>query len=116
VTDIDIMFCAVPVTDFDSAVDWYSRLFGRDCDVVVHDSEVMWRIADAAWLYVLADAPRAGQTVVTLCVGNLDQALAELASRDIESGEIELVGDHGRKAIIQDADGNSISFIEVKSA
>jgi predicted enzyme related to lactoylglutathione lyase len=113
VTEIDILFSSVPVADFDAAVQWYGQLFGRDCDVVVHDSEVMWRLADSAWLYVIEDAERAGHTLVTFCVSHLDRALSELAFRGIECGDVEAVGVAGRKATVQDADGNSISFIEV---
>ncbi|HEY5359649.1 MAG TPA: hypothetical protein VIJ82_18535 [Streptosporangiaceae bacterium] len=53
--DIDILFAGVAVADFGAAVGWYGRVFGRPADVVVTDNEVMWRIADAAWLYVIGD-------------------------------------------------------------
>ncbi|HEY2215320.1 MAG TPA: hypothetical protein VGH31_09710 [Acidimicrobiales bacterium] len=114
-TDIEILFSGVPVSNFDAAVDWYSTLFGRDCDVVVTDSEVMWRLADSAWLYVIEDAERAGHTLVSLCVSDLDQTLDDLKLRGVESGPVVAVGDAGRKATIQDADGNSMIFIEVQS-
>jgi hypothetical protein len=55
VADIDILFAGVAVADFGAAVGWYGRVFGRPADVVVTDNEVMWRIADAAWLYVIGD-------------------------------------------------------------
>jgi hypothetical protein len=113
VTDIDILFTGVPVSNFDAAVRWYSRLFGRECDVVVHESEVMWRLADAAWLYVIEDAERAGHSLVALRVSDLDQALSELSARGIECGNAAHVGVTGRKSTVEDADGNSISFIEV---
>jgi predicted enzyme related to lactoylglutathione lyase len=113
--EIQVMFSSVPVSNFDAAVEWYGRLFGRDCDVVVHDTEVMWRLADAAWLYVIEDAERAGQTVVALSVSDLDQARSELTLRGIECGVVEIVGDGGRKSTIEDADGNLISFIQVNS-
>jgi predicted enzyme related to lactoylglutathione lyase len=112
-TAIDILFTGVPVGDFATAVVWYSQLFGRKADVDVTDREVMWRLQDAAWLYVIEDAERAGRALVTLCVSNLDQALADIEARGITSAAIELVGDAGRKAELTDPDGNSINFIEV---
>lgn len=112
-TDVDILFAAIPVSDFAASTEWYARLFGRPADIVVHESEVMWRLADAAWCYVLHDDRRAGHTVVTLCVADLGQALAELATRGIASGPVDSIGDSARKATIADLDGNSVAFIEV---
>jgi predicted enzyme related to lactoylglutathione lyase len=115
VTDIGILFAGVPVTDFGAAVLWYAQLFGRPADIIVKDDEVMWRFADAAWLYVIGDQERAGRALVTLCVTDLDQTVADIAGRGIACGAIELVGDAGRKATFTDADGNSLAFIEVAS-
>ena len=115
-TNIDVLFCSVPVSSIDDGAQWYSKLFGRDCDIVVNEREVMWRLADSAWLYVIEDTERAGNTLVTLCVGDLDQALTDLRSRGLESGSIEIVGEAGRKATLNDPDGNAISFIDVTAS
>jgi predicted enzyme related to lactoylglutathione lyase len=111
--DIDVLFASIPVNRLDSAVSWYEGLFGRAPDIVPNDDEVMWRIADAAWLYVIHDEVRAGQSVVAMCVPELDRTLAELRERGIPSGPVEDVGDGGRKALITDPDGNQIAVIEV---
>jgi predicted enzyme related to lactoylglutathione lyase len=112
-TDIGILFAGVAVTDFDAAVAWYGRLFGRPADVIANDHEVMWRFADAAWLYVVADPERAGRALLALSVSDLDQTVAEIGGRGIASGPIEIVGTAGRKAPFTDADGNVVRFIEV---
>ena len=112
-TSIEVLFAGVQVTDLDGAVAWYARLFGRPADIVPNDNEVMWRLADPAWLYVLRDAKRAGHAVVTVCVADLDQAVAGIAARGITGGPAEIIGDAGRKVTYTDADGNGISFIEV---
>jgi hypothetical protein len=95
------------------AVAWYTRLLGRPADIVPNDDEVMWRLADAAWLYVVRDARRAGHALVTLCVADLDLAVAGIAARGITGGPVEIIGDAGRKATFTDDEGNAISFIEV---
>lgn len=115
-TEIDVVFASIPVSQLDSAVAWYSQLFGRPADIVPSDDEVMWRFADAAGLYVIRDEQRAGRSVVTLCVTDLDRTLAEIGDRGITSGPVEMIGDSGRKAVITDVDGNSVSFIEVKAS
>jgi hypothetical protein len=104
------------VTDFKVALDWCGRLFGRAADVIATNEEVMWRLGDAARLYVVSDNNRAGNALLALCVGDLDSALSELRGRGISTGPVETVGDEGRKAVDIDPDGNSLSFIEVSSS
>jgi predicted enzyme related to lactoylglutathione lyase len=115
-TDVEVLFAGVPVTDFAAAVDWYTRLFGRPADIIVKDDEVMWRFADAAWLYVVGDEQRAGRALVALSVPDLDETVAEIANRGITSGPVEIISDSTRKASVTDADGNTLSYIEVKTS
>jgi predicted enzyme related to lactoylglutathione lyase len=113
VTDIQIVFSGVPVSDFERSSAWYSDLFGRAADVVVNDDESMWRFADSAWIYIVRDEQRAGHSIVTLLVVDLDSAVREISSRGIEIGPVERVGDAGDKASATDPDGNLVSFIQV---
>ena len=112
---MEVLFAGVRVRDLAAAVDWYSRLFGRPADIVPNDDEVMWRVTDGGWLYVIRDAAKAGNSLVTLCVTSLDAALGELADRDILMGSVQPVGDAGRKARGHDPDGNSVDLIEVNA-
>ena len=112
-TDVEVLFAAVTVADLDRAVAWYARLFGRPADIVPNDNEVMWRLADAAWLYVVRDEKRAGHALVTLCVADLDQAVADIAARGITGRLAQIIGDACRKATFTDAEGNTVSLIEV---
>ena len=111
-TPFDVLFAAVAVTELEPARRWYGELFGRPPDVVVHEHEVMWRVGDGAWLYVLVDAGRAGHGLVTLALADLDGAVAALDARGI-AGPIEAVGDAGRKAVLGDPCGNTVHLIEV---
>jgi predicted enzyme related to lactoylglutathione lyase len=113
--DVEIAFTGVPVSDLARGRDFFERLLGRPADVVVTDDEVMWRLAEAAWLYALVDADRAGHAVVTLSVADLDATLAEIGSRGITPQSLEEVGDAGRKATVADADENVVAIIEVRS-
>jgi predicted enzyme related to lactoylglutathione lyase len=110
---MEVLFASVPVTDLQAALGWYERLFGRAADIVPNKSEVMWRIAENGWLYVIEDPERAGKTVVTISVSDLDLFVADLATRGISGGPIEAVGDAGRKANVVDPDGNLVSWIQV---
>jgi hypothetical protein len=61
----------------------------------------------------MEDSERAGRAVVPISVSDLDQFVADLASRGVSAGPTAAVGDAGRKANLVDADGNVISWIQV---
>jgi hypothetical protein len=61
-------------------------------DIDVNDDGAMWRIAGSAWLYVVKDVERAGHSLATLCVADLDAAVVELAKRGMTGGPIEESG------------------------
>lgn len=110
---MEVLFASVPVGNLRAAKDWYEQLFGRAADFVPNENEVMWRVAGEGWIYVVEDPERAGRTVVTVSVDDLEKFVDDLAGRGIIAGPIEAVGDVGRKALTVDVDGNVISWIQV---
>ena len=96
-----------------SSLAWYGRFFGRVPDVVAHEEEVLWRVKDGAWLYVLRDPAQAGHSIVTMAVASIEDAVSGLDARGVATGPIQPEGDAGRKAVVRDPDGNSIAIIEV---
>ena len=110
---MEVLFAAVAVADFPAARTWYGDLFGRPEDVVVNDHEVMWRIDDAAWLYVVKDPDRAGHGLVTVAVSDLGQAVSQLEGRGIACGPVEVIAGAGRKAPVTDPEGNTVALIQV---
>jgi catechol 2,3-dioxygenase-like lactoylglutathione lyase family enzyme len=113
--EVEIAFTGVPVRSLDAGRDFFERLFGRPADVEVAVDEVMWRLAESAWLYVVVDVARAGQGLVALSVADLPATLAELEQRDIRPDRMEDVGG-GRKATVLDPDGNTVAIISVPAA
>lgn len=113
---MEVLFASVPVASLRGAMEWYEQLFGRTADIVPNENEVMWCVAGNGWLYVIEDPERAGRTVVTISVSDLDQFVAELASRGIFAGPIASVGRTGRKFDVADEDGNVINWIQVDTA
>jgi predicted enzyme related to lactoylglutathione lyase len=111
--DAQVLFAGVPVGDFAAALAWYERFFGRAADVVAHATEVMWRVTDGGWLYVVGDADRAGSSIVAIAVSNIEDATRALRARGVIAGPIEPEGDAGRKAVVLDPDGNSLALLEV---
>ena len=110
---MEVLFASVPVQNLHASLGWYEQLFGRSADIVPNENEVMWCVAGNGWLYVVEDPERAGRTVVTVSVNDLDQFVADLESRGIGAEPIQTIGDAGRKANVVDADGNVISWIQV---
>ncbi len=111
--EVETAFTGVPVSELATGRDFFERLFGRPADIVVNADEVMWRLADSAWLYVVADPGRAGHAIAALSVGDLDATLADLAARGILPNSVEDIGGADRKATVLDPDGNSVAIIEV---
>jgi predicted enzyme related to lactoylglutathione lyase len=110
---IDVLFAGVPVTDLGAAASWYERLLGRPADIIVNENEVMWMIAENAWLYVVVDAQRAGRALVAMALPDLDDAAETITARGIDVESTETIPGAGRKAYFVDPDGNSIAIIEV---
>jgi hypothetical protein len=115
VVQVDVLFASVPVANLDRARTWYERFFGRRPDITPNETEEMWKTAEGAWLYVVTDTARAGHTLVSLAVVDLDEAIGELANRGLAVDSVETVGTAGRKARLRDPDENSVVLIEVRA-
>jgi predicted enzyme related to lactoylglutathione lyase len=113
---INVLFAGIAVSDLDAAVDWYERLLDSPPDMAPNERERAWRLTDECWIYVLADADRAGGSLFTVMVDDLDARIAGFAERGIEVDEIETISERTRKAVISDPDGNEIGFGEVASS
>jgi catechol 2,3-dioxygenase-like lactoylglutathione lyase family enzyme len=103
-----ILFAGVPVADIASGRAWYERLLGRPPDLIPNENEVAWQLAEAGWIYVVGDEERAGRTLLTLIVDDLDGEFAGLAERGVAAGPI--AEGAVRKLEITDPDGNKITF------
>jgi catechol 2,3-dioxygenase-like lactoylglutathione lyase family enzyme len=108
------LFAGVPVSDLDTSIDWYARLFGRPPDNRVGD-EVLWEIDEHARLFIAPNAARADAGRITLAVAGLD-ALLDLAAQGIEHEPIETYSNGLRHVNVPDPDGNPIAFAEPPDA
>ena len=113
---ITVAFAGVATADYDAAAAWYERLLGRAPDMLPHAGEAAWQLTGEGWLYVVADAARAGGALLTLLVDDLDAHVAELARRELEPTRTETLAGIGRKAIFTDPDGNTVAFAQVNAA
>jgi catechol 2,3-dioxygenase-like lactoylglutathione lyase family enzyme len=110
------VFVGVAAAHLDSALAWYERLLGRPPDTIPNENEAVWQLADTGWIYVVADTDRAGKSLLTLIVDDLEDHVAELPERGHPTGAIDTVPGLYRKAVIIDPEGNMITFGEDLSA
>jgi predicted enzyme related to lactoylglutathione lyase len=103
-------FAGVPVADFGAMLAWYERLFGKPADFFPQEGEAVWRVTDHGWVYVVADAERAGRALLTLLVDDLEDQVARLAERGLPVGPIGVLPGAARKAEVSDPEGNRITF------
>ena len=104
------LFAGVRVSDFDSARAWYERLLGAEPSFFAHATEAVWELAEHRWLFIEQDAAAAGGALHTILVDDLDEQVAQIASRGVEPDERVTYRNGARKATYRDADGNEIGF------
>jgi catechol 2,3-dioxygenase-like lactoylglutathione lyase family enzyme len=103
------LFAGIRVRDFAAARAWYERLLGEPA-FFPHATEAVWTVADERHVYIVEDPERAGRSVVTLFVEDLDAAVAAIAARGLEPAEAETYANGVRKVTYRDADGNEVGF------
>lgn len=107
------VFAGIATADFQSAVAWYERFFGRPPDSRPHEHEVVWQLADAGLIYVVEDPKRAGHGLLTLIVDDLEMQIAELERRGVSTGSIETLQSGARTITVSDPDGNLVKLGQV---
>jgi catechol 2,3-dioxygenase-like lactoylglutathione lyase family enzyme len=104
------LFAGIPVSDYEAARPWYERLLGGEPSFTPHATEAVWELADHRYLYIVEDEVRAGRAIHTVFVDDLDERIAEIASRGLEPDGRESYPGKARKLLFRDADGNEIGF------
>src|SRR5258708_21137775 len=94
------VFAGIAVADYDAALAWYTRFFGRSPDVIVTKNEAMWQAAETGWIYVVGDANRAGRALLPLLVNDLEDKVAGLGQRGLEPSSMDTVPGLYRKAVM----------------
>ena len=103
-------FAGIPVADLEAASPWYERLWGGPPPFIPEPGEAVWQISEHTWVYVVTDAKRAGNGIITLLVDDLDAQIAALTERGIDVGPVQELGPSVPGIVITDADGNRITF------
>jgi catechol 2,3-dioxygenase-like lactoylglutathione lyase family enzyme len=108
------LYSVVCVRDRTASQKWFEVFFGRPSDHVIGE-ELLWQVGENA--YVVIDdrsmrAARAGGTMITLGVTDLDDILARLDAHGIGHEPVHTYGGGVRHVEVLDPDGNSLSLAE----
>lgn len=107
----DQVLAVVAVSDIERSHGWYERLFGQTATNRPMSGLAEWRMTESGWLQVFEDPQRAGRSLANFAVSDLDAAVADIASRGIEVGEVVTANRGVRLHTIADPDGNQITLI-----
>ncbi|GHA23162.1 glyoxalase [Devosia pacifica] len=91
------------------AMAFYERLFGRQPDARPMSEVAEWKFSTGGWVQVFTDADRAGSSLVTLIVSDINELVDDLAGKDIKP-VAKRSGDFAKTAIYRDPDGNQLVF------
>lgn len=108
---IEHVLAVVPVADLERADAWYEALFGRPADNRPMATLVEWQVTAAGWVQVFVDTDRAGSGMLNLAVDDLVATRHELATRGVETGEVQPVDKGVELSTTTDPDGNAITLI-----
>lgn len=103
------LFAGLGVRQFAQAREWYERLLGEPT-FFAHATEAVWTLAEGRSLYVVENADRAGLSMVTIFVDDLDARVADIAARGLDPDERLTYSNGVRKTIYRDPDGNEVGF------
>jgi catechol 2,3-dioxygenase-like lactoylglutathione lyase family enzyme len=106
------VLAVVPVRDFDASVAWYESLFGfPPTNIPMPGILAEWRVTENGWVQMTVAAEHAGTALLNFAVDELEWHLAELESRGLRAGDVQVASKDVRLASIRDRDGNTITFI-----
>jgi catechol 2,3-dioxygenase-like lactoylglutathione lyase family enzyme len=110
---VNRVLAAIAVADVDSAVRWYERLLGRPADALPMEGLAEWHFPQSGAIQLVEDADRAGRSLLTLGVDDLNRELLTLRERGLDPGSMDdTTSDKVLFATLTDPDGNAITLVE----
>jgi predicted enzyme related to lactoylglutathione lyase len=110
---VNRVLAGVAVADVDAAVPWYERLFGRPPDALPMEGLAEWHIRAGGIVQLVANADRAGGSLLALDVDDLKHELASLRERGLDAGALDdTTSDKVLFATTTDPEGNGITLVQ----
>lgn len=102
------LFAGVAVADVHRSIAWFDRFLGMT-SFAPNESERVWSLSEQCHLYVELAPVRAGGSLVTLFVEDLEAFTADAARHGVHPESREAYDNGVKKANYRDPDGNHIS-------
>jgi len=112
VMQTEVVLAAVAVGDIESSIAWYGKLLGRSFDERPMKEAAEWRLASHAGIQLVADKQRAGQSMVTIGVPDIERLVKELDARGVRLQATPPGEGPFRLAQLRDPDGNLLTFAQ----
>jgi catechol 2,3-dioxygenase-like lactoylglutathione lyase family enzyme len=110
---INRVLAALAVSDVDAALSWYERLLGRPADALPMDGLAEWHYPQSGVIQLVEDTDRAGRSLLTLGVDDLERELLLLRERGLDAGAMDdTSSDKVKFATVTDPEGNEITLVE----
>jgi predicted enzyme related to lactoylglutathione lyase len=110
---VNRVLAGVAVADVDAAVPWYEGLFGRPPDARPMEGLAEWHIPGSGVVQLVASADRAGQSLLTLDLDDLEEELAAMRGRGLDAGALDdTTSDKVLIAATADPEGNAITLVQ----
>ena len=104
------LFAGMPVSDYARSLAWYEKLLGSPPAFLPDDTEAVWELGEARYVYIDVRPEHAGHAMHTIFVDDLDARVSQIATRGIEPSTRETYSNGVRKVTYHDPDGNEIGF------
>ena len=110
---VNRVLAGVAVADVDAAAPWYERLFARPPDAQPMEGLAEWHVPSGGVVQLVANADRAGRSMVTLDFADLAWELAAMRDRGLDVGPLDdTTSDKVLIASATDPDGNAVTLVE----
>jgi catechol 2,3-dioxygenase-like lactoylglutathione lyase family enzyme len=103
-------YVGISVRSIAGSLDWYTRLLGKEPDLLDGDHAAVWDLAEGRSLYIQHNPEHIGHSLFTMYFDDLDGELAAIAERGIVPSKQGEAGGDVRIFMFQDPDGNEIDF------
>jgi predicted enzyme related to lactoylglutathione lyase len=104
------LFAGSHVSDYETALAWYEKLFGCPPAYIASDTEAVWQLAEHRSLFIEKSADKVGGAVHSIFIDDFDSFIEQAIERGMKPAKREEYSNGVRKAIYFDPDGNEISF------
>ncbi|WP_327357017.1 VOC family protein [Streptomyces sp. NBC_01304] len=109
---IEKVYAVVCVADFEAALRWYEGLLGRSPDHAPADGLAEWHLGGHAAIQVYLDPDRAGDSLLTLSVSDVDKYAKVIAGNGLDPEEPENTDGGYRVSTLADPSGNTVTLAQ----